>query len=174
MIDEYGPFGGMKIGRGNQSTRRKPAPAPLCPPQIPHDLAWTTAMGSRRLTATAMARTSLSTKLSWLRISFPSSFMRTNMLPIESCIPFYQGPSILFINSFLFALNLRSSSRKGARGPASQKIRRPSWEVKVHCHIHKNPVLVPILRQMISSLSFSTKFFYEHKAQLKSNLYYIS
>jgi hypothetical protein len=28
-------FGGMKIGRGNRSTRRKPAPAPLCPPQIP-------------------------------------------------------------------------------------------------------------------------------------------
>jgi hypothetical protein len=26
-------FGGMKIGRGNRSTRRKPAPAPLCPPQ---------------------------------------------------------------------------------------------------------------------------------------------
>jgi hypothetical protein len=29
-----GEFGGMKIGRGNGSTRRKPAPAPLCPPQI--------------------------------------------------------------------------------------------------------------------------------------------
>jgi hypothetical protein len=32
-----GEFGGIKIGRGNQSTRRKPAPAPLCPPQIPLD-----------------------------------------------------------------------------------------------------------------------------------------
>jgi hypothetical protein len=30
-------FGGMKIGRGNRSTERKPAPAPLCPPQIPLD-----------------------------------------------------------------------------------------------------------------------------------------
>jgi hypothetical protein len=29
-----GESGGMKIGRGNRSTRRKPAPAPLCPPQI--------------------------------------------------------------------------------------------------------------------------------------------
>jgi hypothetical protein len=28
----------MRIGRGNRSTRRKPAPMPLCPPQIPHDL----------------------------------------------------------------------------------------------------------------------------------------
>jgi hypothetical protein len=30
---EDGEFGGMKISRGNQSTRGKPAPAPLCPPQ---------------------------------------------------------------------------------------------------------------------------------------------
>jgi hypothetical protein len=33
--DDDGEFGGMKIGRGNRSTRRKPAPAPLCSPQIP-------------------------------------------------------------------------------------------------------------------------------------------
>jgi hypothetical protein len=32
-----GEFGGMKIGRGNRSTRRKPAPAPLYPPQISLD-----------------------------------------------------------------------------------------------------------------------------------------
>jgi hypothetical protein len=32
-----GEIGGMKIGKGNRSTRRKPAPAPLFPPQIPHD-----------------------------------------------------------------------------------------------------------------------------------------
>jgi hypothetical protein len=37
LIDDgdCGAVGGMKIGRGNRSTRRKPAPAPLCPPQIP-------------------------------------------------------------------------------------------------------------------------------------------
>jgi hypothetical protein len=28
----------MRIGSGNRSTRRKPAPMPLCRPQIPHDL----------------------------------------------------------------------------------------------------------------------------------------
>jgi hypothetical protein len=33
--DDYGEIGGM-IGRGNRSTRRKPAPVPLCPPQTPH------------------------------------------------------------------------------------------------------------------------------------------
>jgi hypothetical protein len=45
----------MKTGRGNRSTRRKPAPVPLCPPQIPHDLSWAgtraAAVGSQRLTA---------------------------------------------------------------------------------------------------------------------------
>jgi hypothetical protein len=33
---EDGEFGGMN-GRGNRSTRRKPGPRPLCPPQIPLD-----------------------------------------------------------------------------------------------------------------------------------------
>jgi hypothetical protein len=35
---EAGEFGGMIIDRGNRNTRSKPAPVPLCPPQIPHDL----------------------------------------------------------------------------------------------------------------------------------------
>jgi hypothetical protein len=62
MIDEgdCGAIGGMKIGRGNRSIRRKPAPAPLCPPQIPHDQTRArtraAAVGSQRLTAWAMAR----------------------------------------------------------------------------------------------------------------------
>jgi hypothetical protein len=57
MIDEgdYGAIDGMKIGRGNRSTRRKPAPTPLCPPQIPHDQTRArtraAAVRSQRLTA---------------------------------------------------------------------------------------------------------------------------
>jgi hypothetical protein len=35
-----GEFGGMKIGLGNRSTRRKLALAPICPPQIPFDQTW--------------------------------------------------------------------------------------------------------------------------------------
>jgi hypothetical protein len=35
---EDGKFGGMMNGRGNRSTRRKPAPVPLCSPQISRDL----------------------------------------------------------------------------------------------------------------------------------------
>jgi hypothetical protein len=34
---DCGEIGGMKIGKGNRSTRRKPSPPPLCPPQIPRD-----------------------------------------------------------------------------------------------------------------------------------------
>jgi hypothetical protein len=48
-----GEIGGM-IGRGNRSTRRKPAPVPLCPPQTPHvarTRTRTAAVGSQRLTA---------------------------------------------------------------------------------------------------------------------------
>jgi hypothetical protein len=43
----------MKIGRGNRSTRRKSAPVPHCPSQIPHDLTRTTAVGNQRITAWA-------------------------------------------------------------------------------------------------------------------------
>jgi hypothetical protein len=46
------------IGRGNRSTRRKPSPVPLCPPQTPHADRTRTraaAVGSLRLTAWATA-----------------------------------------------------------------------------------------------------------------------
>jgi hypothetical protein len=38
--DECEAVGGMGFGRGNRGTQRKPAPLALCPPKIPHDLAW--------------------------------------------------------------------------------------------------------------------------------------
>jgi hypothetical protein len=60
MIDDVdcGAIGGTKIDRRNWSTRRKPAPVPLYPPQIPHYLTRArtrvAAVGSQRLTAWAM------------------------------------------------------------------------------------------------------------------------
>jgi hypothetical protein len=51
--DDDGEIGGM-IGRGNRSTRRKPTPVPLCPPQIPHAARTRTraaAVGTQQLTA---------------------------------------------------------------------------------------------------------------------------
>jgi hypothetical protein len=50
-----GEIGGMMIGRGNRSTRRKPAPVPLCPPQTQHATR-AAAVGNQRLTASATAR----------------------------------------------------------------------------------------------------------------------
>jgi hypothetical protein len=51
---------GMRIGRGNRSTRKIPATVPLHAPQIPRDLTrdriWAAAVGSRRLTALVIAR----------------------------------------------------------------------------------------------------------------------
>jgi hypothetical protein len=57
---DCGATAGMKIGRGNRSTWRKPALMPLRPPQIPHDLTRArtraAAVGSQQLTAWAMTR----------------------------------------------------------------------------------------------------------------------
>jgi hypothetical protein len=83
MIDEddCGAIGGMKIDRGNRSTQRKPASAPLCPPQIPHGQTRArtraSAVGSQRLTAWAMARPSLCTN--WLTDSKKESFWEVDI-----------------------------------------------------------------------------------------------
>jgi hypothetical protein len=62
-----GEIGGM-IGRGNRSTRREPAPVPLCPPETPH-AAWTrtraAAVGSQQLTAWATSATLFTTNPTW-------------------------------------------------------------------------------------------------------------
>jgi hypothetical protein len=51
--DDCGAIGAMRIGKG--STLGKPAPVPICPPQIPHVLSRArtraAALGSRRVTA---------------------------------------------------------------------------------------------------------------------------
>jgi hypothetical protein len=63
-----GEIGGM-IGRGNRSTRRKPAPMPLCPPQTPHAARARTraaTVGSQRLTAWATARPSYCIRLIYM------------------------------------------------------------------------------------------------------------
>jgi hypothetical protein len=53
--DQCGVICGMIIDRGNRSTLRKPAPVPLCSPQIPYDMTWArtwaAVVRSRRLKA---------------------------------------------------------------------------------------------------------------------------
>jgi hypothetical protein len=59
MSHEYGAADGMRIGKGNPSTRRKSAPVSLYSPLIPQDLTWgrnqEASAGSRRLTTWAVA-----------------------------------------------------------------------------------------------------------------------
>jgi hypothetical protein len=92
--DECGAVGGMRIGRGNRSTRRKPAPLPLCLPQIPHDLTWdrtrTAAVGSQRLTAWAMH--GLRTRLECVLMFRPEKHVVTlelRQLPSENFPDYY-------------------------------------------------------------------------------------
>jgi hypothetical protein len=88
-----GEIGGM-IGRENRSTRRKPAPVPLCPPQIPHAARTRTraaAVGSQRLTAWATAQPSLCivTQLSKILNFFKVLFCvckKTKLLWHDICI----------------------------------------------------------------------------------------
>jgi hypothetical protein len=58
--DECGAVDWIRTGKRNGSTRRKPALATLCPPQIPldqtRDRTRAAALGSQRLVAWAMAR----------------------------------------------------------------------------------------------------------------------
>jgi hypothetical protein len=55
MIDERRTVGRMRTGRGNRSTRKKPAPVALFPPEVTHDLKWNrtqvASVGSQRLPA---------------------------------------------------------------------------------------------------------------------------
>jgi hypothetical protein len=60
LKDGYAAVDGMRIGRGKGNTRSKPAPVPMNPPWIPHNMTWdrtrAAAVGSRRLIAWAMGR----------------------------------------------------------------------------------------------------------------------
>jgi hypothetical protein len=93
--DECGAVGGMKIGRGDRSTRRNPAPVSLYPPQITHDLTWArtrvAAMGNRRLTAWAMAEPPINLVWSSIeRVLFADLplFQRQKQLSWALCSPF--------------------------------------------------------------------------------------
>jgi hypothetical protein len=83
---ENGEFCGIKIGRGNRSTGRKPAPAPYCPPQIPLDQirarTRATTMVSQRLTA--LIKTYLYLHIFWCLFYFASAFYLTKLSIIQT------------------------------------------------------------------------------------------
>jgi hypothetical protein len=58
------------IGKGNRSTRRKPAPMPLCPPQTPHAARTRTraaVVGNQQLTSWAMTRLKSQVRVNYLK-----------------------------------------------------------------------------------------------------------
>jgi hypothetical protein len=89
--DECGAVGGMRIDRGNRRTWRKPAPAPLFPLEIANDLSWArtraAAVGSRLLTASAMAR--------FLKSSYMTFFPN-----VGKYLPDYTGSQIRVVSDF--------------------------------------------------------------------------
>jgi hypothetical protein len=119
----------MKIGKGNRSIRRKPASAPLCPPQISldqtRDRTRAAAVWSQRLTAWAMARPL--SKLLKLFLQYIDVLLRAVGVPRSVlgaatvlCIPLlsYLCPALFrsflsphsaiwFCNNWLLHINLR-------------------------------------------------------------------
>jgi hypothetical protein len=86
VIDEYGAFSGMRTGRGSRNTQRKPAPVPLCPPQISHDMTWdwirAAVVGSQRLTAWAMAQRMRISKSKFKIMRFWSCYFHINAISL--------------------------------------------------------------------------------------------
>jgi hypothetical protein len=66
--------GGMRIGKGKRSTRRKPVPVTLCPPQTTRDVTWARTM---RLTAWAVARPLKSELLTTIRMKITDLWAAT-------------------------------------------------------------------------------------------------
>jgi hypothetical protein len=84
--DDYDGEIGEMIGRGNRSTRRKPAPVPLWPPQTLHTARTRTraaAVGSQRLTAWATARPLLT-------LTYSSTMNIETELSSETSVDFYR------------------------------------------------------------------------------------
>jgi hypothetical protein len=104
--DDCGAISGMRIGRENRTTRRKTAPVPLCPPQIPHDLTRArtrvVAVGSRRLTVWAIPRPAIKIQRPALNanrkfsISFRLVVMTIHNLFFAHC--FYNNENKPFLN----------------------------------------------------------------------------
>jgi hypothetical protein len=107
--DKCGAVGRMRIGKGNRSTRWKPAPVPLCPLQIQRDLTWartrTATVGSRRLTAWAIARPASNGKSNHQSAGNKGQAERTSALVTNG-----SRPLLDFVASHLRRLNYSGRS----------------------------------------------------------------
>jgi hypothetical protein len=65
-VTEHGPIRGMRIAKKTLSIRRKPTPMRFSPPQIPHSLMRSEAVGSQALKILSISRSKYS--LIWKRL----------------------------------------------------------------------------------------------------------
>jgi hypothetical protein len=90
MIKKCGAIGGMRIGRRNGITRRKLAPVPFWPPEMPYDKTWgrtqAVTVGNQRLTAWAKARPPNECYSCIINISLPQIMNDHPLLPLL-CTP---------------------------------------------------------------------------------------
>jgi hypothetical protein len=143
-----GEFGGIKIGSGNRITRRKPAPAPLCPPQIPLDHTRAAAVGSQRLTAWVMARPQVFIYLwlyspcgSWLLFQFLNLYTVgrtpwTGDEPVARPLPTHRKTQTLNKRT-LTSADIRASSGIRAHDPSvSAREDSSCLRQRGHCNRH--------------------------------------
>jgi hypothetical protein len=87
--------------QGNRSTRRKPAPVPLCPPQIPldqtRDRTRAAAVESQRLTAWAMARPCLLVSLRFVFVFTNSHYWTLYWVKFSQSLPTLSPWSVLIL-----------------------------------------------------------------------------
>jgi hypothetical protein len=141
-VYDDGEFGGMKICRGNRSTRRKSAPTPLCPPQIPLDQTGARTRG-RRGGKPATNRLSYGAALIEVRtFSFRRTTNILHLIPIQLlwCLLFYVRVAMLpwtcltlFVNNFVCGLYNDA--------PITQTIRRRMIKWKKHGREKSRPSL---------------------------------
>jgi hypothetical protein len=121
---DNGEIGGM-IGRENWSTRRKPAPVPLCPPQTPH-------AAQTRTRAAAVGSQCLMNLMNLMNLSFRHAYQTLYLqMYLQFCSSFF-----FFCIKFRPALGPTQPPIQWVPGAVSTGIKRQGVGLYLHFPIH--------------------------------------